>query len=306
MTILLTGATGFIGKVLTFNTNDEKLKCVVRYGETHSFDDYYRIDSIHSRTDWSGAFKDNVESVLHLAGLAHSSAFTDEEYFEVNTQGTLHLAEEAVKAGVKRFVFVSSIGVNGTRTKGVPYDETSLPSPHNSYAQSKYLAERGLWALSEKSGLEVVIVRPTLVYGLSAPGNFGMLTKLVNRLPVLPFGFATNRRNFIAVQNLSDLLLTCATHPDAAGHTFLASDAETVSIKDFTNAIAKGLGKKVVQLPIPICLIRFFGRLAGKSAIVEQLFGNLEVDSSNIKQVLGWTPPLTMEQALASLRDSDK
>lgn len=303
MTILLTGATGFIGSTLV-DTHDEKFRCVVRYGESHSFENYCEIDSIHSMTDWSGAFEHDIESVLHLAGLAHASTFTNEEYFEVNTEGTLHLAEEAVRAGVKRFVFVSSIGVNGAETNNSPFSVDLKPEPHNAYARSKLNAELGLKKLAAKTGLEVVILRPTLVYGPNAPGNFGMLTKLVKKLPVLPFGLAMNRRDFIAVQNLADLLVTCATHPDAAGHTFLASDGETVSIKDFTNNIAYGLDKKIIQLPIPVALMKLAGRLVGKSAMIEQLFGNLEVDSSNIHQVLGWTPPLTMKQAIAMLRNS--
>jgi len=122
-------------------------------------------------------------------------------------------------------------------------------------------------------------------------------------LPVLPFGMTTNKRDFIAVQNLADLLITCATHPKAAGHTFLASDMETVSIKQFTNAIADGLGKKLFQFPIPVSLIRLAGKLMGKTAMVEQLVGNLQVDSSNILEVLDWTPPLTMKQAMATLRN---
>lgn len=301
MTILVTGATGFVGKQLT--KLEHKFRCVIREGEKHFFKDFYVVPTINSSTKWSGCFE-GVDSIIHLAGLAHSKLFTDSDYKSVNTDGTLRLVQKAAEAGVKRFVFVSSIGVNGTSTQELPYKESSIPCPHNSYAQSKYDAELGLKEIAEKTGLEVVIVRPTLVYGPSAPGNFGMLARLVNKLPFLPFGLANNRRDFIAVQNLADLLVTCAKHPGAAGHTFLASDGETVSIKEFTNAIAKGLGKKVFQLPIPVTLMRLAGKLVGKSDMIEQLYGNLEVDSSNIKDVLGWTPPLTMKQAMATLRDT--
>ena len=208
--------------------------------------------------------------------------------------------------GISRFVFVSSIGVNGASTSRRPFSVYSEPTPNNAYARSKYEAELGLKKIAEKTGLEVVIVRPTLVFGHDAPGNFGALTRLVNKLPILPFGLANNRRDFISVQNLADLLVTCATHPNAVGHTFLASDGETVSVKQFTNAIADGLGKKVIQLPVPVSVMRLVGKLTGKSAMIEQLYGNLEVDSSNIKEVLGWTPPLTMRQAMATLRDYGK
>ncbi|MPY01382.1 NAD-dependent epimerase/dehydratase family protein, partial [Salinivibrio sp. VYel4] len=273
------------------------------------FSDKYTVDSIDGNTDWSGAF-DGMDIVIHLAGLAHVLNNKDkgslDEYREVNTCGTINLARQAAKSGVKRFIFVSSIGVNGPLTIDSPFTSDMKAKPHNLYAQSKYEAEIGLKRIAEKKGLELVIIRPTLVYGPNAPGNFGMLSKLVKKLPFLPFGLANNRRDFISVQNLADLLFTCATHPKAAGHTFLASDSETVSIKQFTNAIAKGLGKKTFQLPVPVALMRLAGKLVGKSDMIEQLYGNLEVDSSNIKEVLGWTPPYTMDQSMALLKHTDK
>ncbi|EGR0085169.1 NAD-dependent epimerase/dehydratase family protein [Vibrio vulnificus] len=302
--ILVTGASGFVGSTL-FALGRGDLKAVFRATDEVTFSDGYLVDSIDGKTVWDGAF-DNVNTIIHLAGLAHSHSFSSKDYNRVNVAGTLRLATKAAEAGVRRFVFVSSIGVNGTSTQAEPFALDSEPSPHNDYAQSKYDAEIGLKKIAKETGLEVVIVRPTLVYGPDAPGNFGMLTKLIKRLGVLPFGLATNRRDFISVQNLADLLVTCATHPNAAGHTFLASDSETVSIKKFTNAIANGLGKKAIQLPVPVSLMRFAGRLTGKSAMIEQLYGNLEVDSSNIKEVLGWTPPFTMEQSMAFLKHTDK
>tara|TARA_R110001583_G_scaffold41506_2_gene132023 strand:- start:53 stop:967 length:915 start_codon:yes stop_codon:yes gene_type:complete len=304
MKMLLTGATGFVGRNLE-SIYSELFRCVIRNGESHSFEDAYLIDSLNRYTKWDGTF-DNCESVIHLAGLAHSNNYSKEDYQSVNVDGTLHLAAEAVKAGVKRFVFVSSIGVNGTSTKLIPFMINSEPNPHNAYAQSKYDAEVGLHKIAEESGLEVVIVRPTLVYGTNAPGNFGSLSKLVQQLPFLPFGLTDNKRDFIAVQNLVDLLITCAKHPKAAGHTFLASDGESVSIKTFTDAIAKGLNTPLIQIPVPTILMQLTARMVGKTAMIEQLLGNLEVDSSNAKDVLGWTPPYTMEQAMTSLSESTK
>ncbi|VEF25380.1 Cholesterol dehydrogenase [Shewanella baltica] len=303
MNIFLTGSSGFVGKQIVSNYDihrhvARKLKPI----ENKSF---FIVDSINSGTDWSMAF-DDIQVVIHLAGLAHSTEYSIEEYDDVNVKGAICLASAAALSGVKRFVFVSSIGVNGTATQANPFSVDSLPNPHSEYAQSKYNAEIGLKKIAAETGLELVIIRPTLVYGPNAPGNFGLLTKLVKKLPALPFGLANNKRDFIAVQNLADLLITCATHPNAAGHTFLASDMEAVSIKQFTNAIAEGLGKKVFQLPIPVSLMRLVGKLTGKSAMIEQLFGNLQVDSSNLKGVLGWIPPYTMQQAMASLSDSGK
>jgi nucleoside-diphosphate-sugar epimerase len=303
MKILITGSTGFVGLELAKLYSNKR--CVVRPFKQNTYNDEFCVTFINKDTCWNGAFE-GVDIVIHLAGLAHNNAYSKIEYHNINLAGTLNLAEQAVNSGVKRFIFVSSIGVNGTSTSNLIFDHSSKASPHNAYAESKYKAEVGLKAISDKTGLEVVIVRPTLVYGPNAPGNFGVLTKLVSKLPLLPFGLTDNKRDFIAVQNLAHLLITCANHPSAAGHTFLASDGETVSIKQFTNAIARGLNKKLIQLPVPVSLMRLVARLVGKSAMAEQLLGNLQVDSSNAQEVLGWIPPYTMEQAMASLSENNK
>ncbi len=289
--IAISGSSGFIGSVLC---------------EALNYDCYNLSRSEIFKEENLDGFNKDIDTIIHLAGLAHSSSFSAEEYQSVNVDGTLQLAIKAEKAGVKRFVFVSSIGVNGTATFEEPFTITSEPRLHNHFAQSKYKTEIGLIKISQDTDLEVVIVRPTLVYGLNAPGNFGALTRLVNRLSVLPFTLVNNKRDFISVQNLANLLATCASHPNAAGHTFLASENETVSTKEFTNAIAKGLGKKVYQLPVPVSLMRFAGKLLGKSAMIEQLVGNLQVDSSDLRKVLGWTPPYTMEESMALLKEQSK
>jgi nucleoside-diphosphate-sugar epimerase len=299
--ILLTGATGFIGSYIP--KIKQEFRFVTRDCNINSIHTFY-IEVLNGTTNWQGAFT-NIDAIIHLAGLAHSHDFSTQDYQEVNVEGTLHFAREAAKIGVKRFVFVSSIGVNGTATQAMPFSSGSNPHPHSTYAQSKFDAEIGLKKIAQETGLELVIVRPTLVYGPNAPGNFGALTRLVNKVPVLPFGGTKNKRNFIAVQNLADLLVTCANHPDAVGHTFLASDGQAVSTKDFTNAIAKGLNKRVIQLPISVWLMRLTGKLLGKSVMVEQLVGNLEVDSSNVQEVLGWTPPYTMQQVMHSLLENN-
>lgn len=311
--ILLTGASGFVGNEILSQLIQRSVLPIRTYGRrlsdrlniNHNITVDHVVGEIGAEVNYANALS-GVDVIIHCAALAHVTKGDDLSYQQVNTLGTIELAKQAQKAGVKRFVFISSIGVIGSSTKATPFSVDSTAHPHSAYAQSKYDAELGLREIAVETGFEVVIVRPTLVYGPNAPGNFGLLTKLVKKLPMLPFGLANNKRDFIAVQNLADLLITCATHPNAAGHTFLASDMETVSIKQFTNAIAEGLDKKTFQLPVPVSLMRLVGKLTGKFAMIEQLYGNLQVDSSNIKEVLDWTPPLTMKQAMATLRDSGK
>ncbi|EOX1815307.1 NAD-dependent epimerase/dehydratase family protein [Vibrio cholerae] len=306
MKLFVTGCNGFVGSHFVNKVKSKfDIYCAVRkYVDYIDLTRQFILD-LESHQGWAEALE-GTDIVVHMAAIVHTKYTNEKQLSDINTKSVIRFANEAVKAGVKRFVFVSSIGVNGMSTQAEPFSVDSTPSPHNYYAQSKYDAEMGLKKIAKETGLEVVIVRPTLVYGSNAPGNFGMLTNLIKTLPVLPFGLATNRRDFISVQNLVDLLVTCVTHPNAAGHTFLASDGETVSIKEFTNAIAKGIGKKVLQLPIPVTLMSLAGKLTGKSAMIEQLYGNLEVDSSNIKEVLGWTPPFTMEQSMTFLKHTDK
>lgn len=303
MTILVTGTTGFIGRHLVEKLTD----ClpVIREGESSSCNKSYIVSSIDDETNWNGAL-DRIDSIIHLAGIAHTHNSSPEAYQKVNVDGTLHLAREAAKRGVRRMVFVSSIGVNGTNTNdSFAFTPNSFVHPHNPYAESKYLAEMGLLDIAKETALEVVIVRPTLVYGTDAPGNFGSLVKLVSKLPFLPFGLINNQRDFISVHNLVDLLICCAQSSQGSGCIFLASDGQTSSIRDFTDSIATGLGKKVLQLPVPTFLFRFVGKLTGKSTMVEQLVGDLTVDSSNVKSILGWTPPYTIAQSMQTLSEKE-
>ncbi|CCN35103.1 UDP-glucose 4-epimerase [Vibrio nigripulchritudo SO65] len=299
MNILVTGASGFIGSELC-SVVPNVIRVVRQPDQLKSYKDIL-IPNIDSSTSWGNSLI-GIDSIIHLAGLAHNPNACDNDYKEVNVHGTLKLAHEAVKAGVARFVFVSSIGVNGTNSYNKAFLPSDIAKPHNTYAQSKYDAELGLWEISEKTGLEIVIVRPTLVYGSAAPGNFGMLANLVKHLPFLPFGLANNRRDFISVSNLVELLVVCAKHQSAPGNVFLASECNTVSTKEFVNAIASGQDRKICQIPIPVTLMRLVGLMTGKSTMIEQLFGNLEVDSSNIKEVLGWTPPYSMKDTMDMLR----
>ncbi|MBB1391286.1 NAD-dependent epimerase/dehydratase family protein [Shewanella sp. SG44-6] len=298
--ILLSGSTGFIGRNL-YCSNKNAFKRIIRsVNKLSTFDDYI-IHDFAPEMNWSNAF-DDITSIIHLAGIAHSKTNSYEDYKSVNVDSTLNFAMQAATAGVKRFVFVSSIGVNGTQTFDLPFTHNSQPHPRNYYSKSKLDAELGLQRISNETGMELVIIRPTLVYGLNAPGNFGALSRFIIKSPLLPFGLVKNRRSFISVQNLANLLLVCANHPNAGGHIFLASEGETVSIKTFTSNIANGFGKSVFQLPVPIGFMSLVGKLLGKSSMVEQLVSNLEVDSSNLREILDWTPPYTMKESMAFLK----
>lgn len=298
--ILVTGASGFVGRhvIKIAGSFSKALYRNVSSGDGQPFES---VESFDETTDFSAALE-GIDVIVHLAGIAHAPLTPESEYLQVNVDGTLNLARQATDAGVKRFVFVSTIGVNGAVTSNAPFTVDDEPCPVNHYTRSKYEAEKRLRILAENTGLELVIVRPTLVYGANAAGNFGQLCSLVSRVPILPFGLAENRKSFISVENLADLLIVCANHPNAPGHTFLASEQNPLSIKEFTNEIAEGLGKKLLQVPVPLWGMRLLGKVIRKEAIIEQLFGDLEVDPTDTYKILGWTPKFTMKQTMKTLK----
>jgi nucleoside-diphosphate-sugar epimerase len=300
--VLLTGASGFIGSNLINCASHINFKTVTR---SRSFkedinENEFVIKNLDAYIDWDGALKD-IDVVMHLAGVAHNKAKNDMEFEEVNNRATINLAKQAVKAGVKRFIFVSSIGVNGSNTYGKPFSECDDARPYNSFLRSKYNAEKGLRALSKESGMEMVIVRPPLVYGVGAPGNFASLIRLVSKMSLLPFNRLRNKRSFVSITNLVDFLVVCISHTKAAGETFLISDGEDVSTKEFTDLIASGLGKKIYQFSSPRWLLIAVAKLFGQVNIVNQLFGDLEIDSTKANRLLGWSSSETMAQAMAKL-----
>lgn len=292
--IFVTGSSGFIGKNFISLSRPDIIPI------SRTIDTEFKYNLVKSNLSNIDLCQNTKHALIHLGGLAHGNY--DNQAYDKVVDSTIDLAKQAVEIGIKRFVFVSSIIVNGSETKNEKFSSLSEEKPQNYYAKSKHRTEIELKNLACDTGLELVIVRPTLVYGPDAPLNFGSLVNLISNFPFLPFGLTSNRRDFISVQNLVDLLLICATHSDAPGNIFLASDNETVSIRRFTNSIAKGLGKRLYQLPIPTFFIRIVARLFGKLSMAEQLLSNLEVDSSNIKHVLGWTPPYSMEESMHFLK----
>lgn len=297
MKILLTGASGFIGKEICRQALAD-YRYVSRSNQNgHS--DTFIVDNIDGYTSWEGAF-DDCYSVIHLAGVAHNNQSTISDFYEVNFEGTLNLAKSAAKAGVKRFVFVSSVGVLGNVTESSSFTNQSIAAPHNDYAKSKWQAEEALFELQRETGMEVVVVRPPLVYGSRAPGNFGMLTKLVKLLPVLPFGCIDNKRSVISSKNLADFIYCCTHAEKLVGKAWLVAEPTPVSTKELIHQIAAAESKLCWQLPIPKTLMHSVANLLGKRKIADQLFGDLILEVGDTLEQSGWKPPYSMKQGLSS------
>jgi UDP-glucose 4-epimerase len=304
--ILLTGSTGFIGSVITvqFKSSDYQLCPVVRYLKDDSPLNAIEVGDIDGNTDYNGALSD-VDVVIHVAARAHmmSDESSDPlaEYRKVNVEGSENLARQAAAAGVKRFVFISSVKVSGESTTAKsPYSELMKPAPEDAYGQSKYEAEEVLKQVAADTGMEVVIIRPPLVYGAGVKANFLSLLKLSTLSIPLPFGTVNNKRSMVYVGSLVDFIIRCIDHPNAANQTFLVSDGEDLSLKSLITYIRKAMGKSPLLLPVPVGLFKLAGKLTGKSGVVDRLVGNLQVDSSKARELLDWTPPYTVEQGIAA------
>lgn len=303
-TILLTGSTGFVGSALLTALQKFpgcRVVSAVRSAASAS-DDVVVVGDIDGATDYSSALA-GVNVVIHAAARAH--IMKDEvsdplaEYRRVNVDGTLNLARQAAVAGVKRFVFISSIGVHGLNSSR-PFKETDTEAPHDAYAISKYEAEQGLRKLTTETGLEVVIIRPPLVYGGTAPGNFRSLINLASNPIPLPFGSVNNKRSMVYVGNLVDLIVRCINHPSAANETFLVSDGDDVSLRSLLTMMRSAMGRSACLVPVPLELFKLAGALTGKRGMVDRLVGDLQVDSSKARTLLEWVPPFTVEQGIAA------
>lgn len=299
--LLITGASGFLGRHLCAAAVGKgiPIRRAVRRS-TGSGD--WGMGDISGKTDWSAALK-GVDTVIHLAGRVHIMQDHGNhllaEFRRVNAEGTFNLAIQAARAGARRFIFISSSKVNGEMTlPRIPFTTNDKPAPVGPYALSKYEAEQTLQTVNGKTGLEIVIIRPPLIYGPGAKANFRKLIEAVDRGIPLPFGSIQNRRSFLSLTNLVDLIYRCVEHPKAAGATFLASDGEDVSTPELVRRIAKALGRPAKLLPVPEWLMKLGGTITGKSAEVERLCGSLQIDSSKARRVLGWTPRCSMEEEL--------
>lgn len=303
--VLVTGGQGFVGKALVACALAQGLTVRVSSRRNVILADrhleHFHTGDLSPATDWLVALQD-VDTVVHCAARAHvmkDEAANPLEVFRVaNFDGTMNLARQAVSERVRRFVFISSIGVNGAVTLDTPFNEDSEPAPHSPYAVSKYEAEVGLRTLAEEAGLEVVIIRPPLVYGHSAPGNFGALMRAVQSGWPLPLGAVHNRRSFVALDNLADFIINCVINPQAANQTFLVSDGQDLSTTELVQGIACAVGAPSRLLPVPVWALEVAAALLGKKDIVQRLCGNLQVDISKARRLLGWTPPVSVGEGL--------
>jgi len=308
--ILLTGATGFLGSRLIKNLHAKKdvfLTAAVRRSAQISADRILEVQTLDANTDWSAVLT-NQQVLIHTAARAH--IMKDEvadplaEYRRVNVDGTLNLARQAATAGVKRFIFISSIGVNGN-TNTRPFTEDDTPKPAELYAQSKWEAEQGLWKIQRETGMELVIIRPPLVYGPNAPGNFGSLMCWIEKGVPLPLGAIHNKRSLVAVDNLLDLIITCIDHTAAANQVFLAGDGQDLSTTELLRCVAKAAGKPSRLIPIPSSLLMFAATLLGKKDVAQRLLGSLQVDITKARDLLGWEPPISVEEGLCRCFSKD-
>lgn len=305
--VLLTGATGFVGSELVKQLPPQKLKVLGR--SNPAIDDAIFCETGIDGSSVYSAHLEDVKCIIHSAARAHimndTVANPLEEFRKVNTFGTLNLAQQAAIAGVKRFIFVSSIKVSGESTQtGKPFRHSDKPSPEDAYGISKYEAEEGLKKIAEETGMEVVIIRPTLVYGPGVKANFLSLVNLVRKRIPLPLGLINNQRSLVAIDNLVDLIVTCIDHPNAANETFLVSDDDDVSTTELLKRIGTAFVFKPMLLPIPRWALTIPAAMLGKKSVVDRLYGSLQVDISHTKQRLNWIPPVTMGQQLAKIADS--
>jgi nucleoside-diphosphate-sugar epimerase len=308
--VLVTGGSGFVGGALLARLLSEGLVEPVAAVRSVAIADSIAmrrvkqvvVGPIDSTTLWTAALPE-TDFVVHTAARVHEMADKAAdpltEFRRVNVDGTLNLARQAASAGVRRFVFVSSVKVNGEDTfAGQPFQESDAPAPKDPYGQSKNEAESGLRQLAAETGMEVVIIRPPLVYGPGVKANFAALMLAVQRGWPLPLGAVRNQRSLVSLDNLVDLIVTCLDHPAAANHAFFVSDGHDLSTPELVRRIARAHGRSPRLWPVPIWALQAVAGALGRGATVRRLCGNLQVDISKARTLLGWEPPVSVDEGL--------
>lgn len=301
MSILITGHTGFVGQALVKALPENLLRLVGRRKMEQQAGVFFK-KQLTASEDFSDCLE-GVKVVIHCAARVHvmedTSADPLSSYREINVAGTLNLARQAAASGVRRFIFISTIKVNGEGTlPGCPFTSSDINQATDAYGISKAEAEVALKSLCADTGMEFVIIRPPLVYGLGVKANFAAMLKLAKKNLPLPLGSIHNGRSMVALDNLVDLIVTCIDHPKAANQTFLVSDDNDVSTTELLKLMVKAYGKKPLLIPVPMSWFRIVGKLTGKQAIVDRLCGNLQVDITHTKETLGWKPPISVEEGI--------
>lgn len=305
-TVLVTGATGFVGSGVLkrlMESSDTKLLGLIRSRGAHLPNNVLPVLMPDEGLMGSIALQ-GVQVIVHCAARVHvmddRAGDPLAEFRKVNVEGTLNLARQAVAAGVKRFIFISSIKVNGEGSElGVPYAADDVPNPMDPYGISKMEAELGLQQLAKETGLEVVIIRPVLVYGPGVKANFQSMMRWLSKGVPLPLGAVHNKRSLVALDNLVDLIVTCLDHAAAANQTFMVSDGEDLSTSELLSRIGVALGRPARLLPVPVWLLGLGATIFGRSGVARRLCGSLQVDISKTRELLGWSPPISVEEALA-------
>ena len=307
--VLVTGATGLVGSAVLqalHSRTGSAARGAVRNGVEATVGSagpiWTPVGDIGPACDWSQALAD-MRHVIHTAARVHimRDAATDPlaEFRKVNVGGTVSLARQSAAAGVRRFILLSSIKVNGEQTEpGHAFASDDEPNPQDAYAISKHEAEVGLRAIAADTGMEVVIIRPPLVYGPGVKANFVALLRAVARGVPLPLGSIHNLRSLIALPNLVDFILTCLTHPAAANQTFVVCDGEDLSTPDLVRRMARAMDRPARLLPVPPSMLIAGAALVGKRAAAERLCGNLQIDNRKARDLLGWTPPIDVDEGL--------
>ncbi len=314
MKVLVTGANGFIGSQLIpqLIQSDNQVLAAVRNQLKDFKNPLVQVLKIElaEQFDWSDSLVD-VDAVIHLAARVHvmndNSSNPLSEFRRVNRDATIKLAQQAAKAGVKRLIFLSTIKVNGESTSGrLPFSEEDVCNPTDPYAISKLEAEQGLMQIARNTDMEVVIIRPPLIYGPGVKGNFASMIRWVGRGLPFPFGAVKNRRSLLALENLVSFIICSIDHPKAANQVFVLSDGEDISTSELIQKLAHFQGKKAKLFSIPVPWMTFVARMLGKGEVTDRLFGSLQLDSSKARYLLGWSPVISMDEQLKNMHDMER